>query len=185
MPELGTRPLLDKGQCVVCFDETSDKMPCKNCRACFCCEGCIEKTITTSSESCRTGKCFLCRDKNLDVVIPVITRPALLRPRPESVIQVRNNSENCKTYLKRVIAILLFIAFMYIAGATARWLNYNDDKSFLYYLRGSGTLSSTFSTIMDNYLSGIIVIVIVGFLYVVFGNTRSVLSGNVQYNSNS
>ena len=61
-------PLVDRGQCIVCFEPTSEKIPCENCDE-YCCAECVQTTVSTSSESCRTGICFVCRNRQLDDVV--------------------------------------------------------------------------------------------------------------------
>ena len=144
--------LLDKGQCVVCFEQTSDKVPCENCSNEFCCQSCIQTTISSSSESCRSGICFICRSKKLDVVIEV---------RNDTDTDTDDNRVNIKDAILAIIQICIISNIIYFLGAFARWFFYYDN-TFLYYI---GYNEDFPGTVICNFTYGIACIIILKLIY--------------------
>ena len=131
------------GACVICMEPTDDKMPCINCRDhAFCCKECIERRIKTSSDSL----CFVCRDKHLyGSLRNHRSRVSIVEPDDEEEIR---HCEMCRNFLNAFI-MLVSIFFVYILGATCRYLD-GEDKHFTSYAFG---YPENDNYMLDNFLA--------------------------------
>jgi hypothetical protein len=121
--------------------QTSDRIPCASCSE-FCCEECVNKTITTSSESCRSGICFVCRNKSLDVVVHNPVNP-----------EITPGQRREHNGLKIFSGYILIFSIVYVCGAFARW--FYGENTFVYFLGGAYNESDYIVlSIIYNLISG-------------------------------
>lgn len=154
---LSTGNFFPAEQCVVCYEITTQKLPCPTCRDkdIYCCLSCAERSVRESSESCQTGLCFVCRDQQLDVRIDV--RSQAYREYREYRPQNRKY-ECCICFIQ----FLLGLCICHVVGGTLRWLHCPQCHRYIYYL--SGYPDDYSETVLVNLITGLAFCI---FLYLV------------------
>ena len=139
-------------QCVVCYELTTQKLPCPTCRDkdIYCCLSCVERSVRESSESCQTGLCFVCRDQQLDVRIDVHSLDPNTQLEVQSSHRLQNRKyECCKCFIK----FLLGFCICYVVGGSLRWFNCPQCHRYIYYLSGYPDYFS--ETVLGNLITGL------------------------------